>query len=125
MASESTQLQVNFKLADGTLVNIYADTAEKLALHLESIENLSDKIGSVSAKLAGKAGVAHLAQGLGGTVIQTTEAQKSPLEYSVDQCKHGPRTYRTSKPDAPKSWKGYFCPTPKGTPDQCEPNFTK
>ena len=24
-----------------------------------------------------------------------------------------------------KQWKGYFCPTPKGAPDQCAPQFLK
>jgi hypothetical protein len=40
-------------------------------------------------------------------------------------CIHGPATYRESKPGAPKQWRGYFCPAPKGAPDQCDPEFQR
>ena len=126
MASEATKLQVNFKLADGTLINLYAQDAEELTEHLGWIEGLAGAIANTSKALAGQSAVAHVAQGLGGTVISApVSAPTSPLSFSIDQCKHGARTYRESKPGAPKAWKGYFCPTVKGTPDQCEPNFAK
>lgn len=37
-------------------------------------------------------------------------------------CKHGARVQRTGV-SARGPWTAYFCPTPKGTPDQCKPNF--
>lgn len=40
-------------------------------------------------------------------------------------CVHGPATPRASKPGAAKEWRGYFCPAPKGAPDQCEPEFVR
>lgn len=41
-------------------------------------------------------------------------------------CKHGEMTYRTGvSQKTGKAWKGYFCPTPKGTPDQCSPEWIK
>ena len=41
---------------------------------------------------------------------------------TVPQCQHGPRTARSGAgPKGP--WRAYFCPTPKGTPDQCEAIF--
>ena len=33
---------------------------------------------------------------------------------------YGKRQRRESKPGAARKWVGYFCPTPKGTPDQCD-----
>lgn len=40
------------------------------------------------------------------------------------QCAHGERTFREG--DGPKGhWKAWFCPTPKGTPDQCSPEWVK
>jgi len=41
-------------------------------------------------------------------------------------CKHGEMTYRegVSKTSG-KAWKGYFCPTPKGTQDQCPPEWIR
>lgn len=38
-------------------------------------------------------------------------------------CQHGPRVWREAKPGSGKSWKGWFCPTRQGTPDQCKPQF--
>lgn len=46
-------------------------------------------------------------------------------KVSGGHCIHGPATPRQSKPDAPKQWRGYFCPQPKGAPDQCEPEFIR
>lgn len=40
-------------------------------------------------------------------------------------CNHGAATPRASKEGAPKQWRGYFCPAPKGAPDQCEPEFVR
>jgi len=49
----------------------------------------------------------------------------SPTSFPEGSCKHGPQVWRESKPGAPKAWKGWFCPSPKGTPDQCEPKFVR
>ena len=37
-------------------------------------------------------------------------------------CKHGEMRFKEGV-GAKGPWKGYFCPTPKGTPDQCKPQF--
>jgi len=41
---------------------------------------------------------------------------------TAPQCAHGPRTGRSGT-GAKGPWKAWFCPTPKGTPDQCEAIF--
>jgi hypothetical protein len=38
-------------------------------------------------------------------------------------CQHGVRIWRAAKPGSGKTWKGWFCPTPMGTSDQCKPQF--
>jgi hypothetical protein len=124
MATEGTKLQVNFKLADGTLINVYAANQAELEAQLTTIGDVATLIASTSKALGTQSAVSHIAQSLGGAVISPS-APVSPLSLSVDTCKHGDRTLRESKPGAPKAWKGYFCPTAKGTPDQCEPNFLK
>ena len=74
---------------------------------------------------------AQVAQAFGGEVISIHQNPSAPRPaqsfalHDKDTCKHGNRTYRESKPGAPKAWRGYFCPSPKGTPDQCEPVFVK
>ena len=41
---------------------------------------------------------------------------------AVPQCQHGPRTGRSGVGQK-GPWKAWFCPTPKGTPNQCEAIF--
>ena len=39
-------------------------------------------------------------------------------------CSHGAMTYREGQ-GAKGPWKAYFCPTPKGTPNQCQAQFIR
>ena len=41
---------------------------------------------------------------------------------TVPNCAHGPMTARSGS-SAKGPWKAWMCPTPKGTPGQCAPNF--
>lgn len=38
-------------------------------------------------------------------------------------CAHGAMTYRTGTKQGGKQWAAYFCPQPKGAPDQCSPEW--
>src|SRR5690606_23404526 len=38
------------------------------------------------------------------------------------QCKHGEMVFKTGSKNG-RVWKGFFCPTPRNTPDQCSPEF--
>jgi len=124
-ASPTTKLQVNFKLADGTLVNIYADNVKELETSLTDISMVSTLIKSTSADLGG-APVRSAAD-----IAAQFNAPAAPVQQPVAStggtyaCKHGGMTFRQSKPGAAKEWKGYFCPTPQGTADQCEPKFIR
>lgn len=40
-------------------------------------------------------------------------------------CQHGEMVFRSGTNQAGKPWKGYFCPSPKGTPDQCDVIWVK
>jgi hypothetical protein len=123
MAAETTKFQINFKTADGTLINLYADTSAELEAELGQVEDLAALIISTSKALGGGSAQAILAAGLGATPIATTHA--APVATQDGHCKHGALVWRESKPGAPKEWKGWFCPSPKGTPDQCEPKFVR
>ena len=43
---------------------------------------------------------------------------------ATPQCEHGDRTYKTGT-GAKGPWAAWFCGTPKGTPDQCAPQWVK
>ena len=51
----------------------------------------------------------------------TYQGEATPAE---GHCKHGPLKWLEGQgPKGP--WKGWFCPAPKGTPDQCKPKFVR
>lgn len=140
MATEGTKFQVNFKLADGTLINIYASDSTELETGLATVQDTAALINSVSASLASAGAVRAIAAGLGATPItQAPSYAPAPaqpvyaaqptyapaVEIPEGHCKHGALVWRESKPGAPKAWKGWFCPSAKGTPDQCEPKFVR
>jgi hypothetical protein len=58
----------------------------------------------------------------GATVDHTAHpvAGGSSLGPTSKTCKHGEMSKRTGA-GAKGPWKAFMCPSPKGTPDQCEP----
>ena len=41
----------------------------------------------------------------------------------MPQCQHGEKTFREGVGKTGKPYKAWFCPAPKGTPDQCPPEW--
>jgi hypothetical protein len=125
-ASPSTKLQINYKLADGTLVNIYADNVKELETSLNDIGMVAALIKATANDLGGGAPVRNVADIQAQFNAPAAQAQQPVASTGgTYTCKHGSMTFRQSKPGAAKEWKGYFCPTPQGTADQCEPKFLR
>lgn len=116
-AGQDTALQINYKLSDGTLVNVYAKDQAHLESLLTSIGDLATLITATSAALGVNttpaANVAYAKQSLGAEEIAADKV-----------CKHGNMTFKSGT-GAKGPWKGWFCPAPKGTPDQCQPVFVR
>ena len=116
-APDTTALQVNYKLPDGTLVNVYAKDQEHLEGLLTSVSDLSTLILSVATQLGANTTssgrIANMTQQLGASEIAADK-----------QCKHGAMSLKSGT-GAKGPWKGWFCPSPKGTPDQCAPIFIR
>jgi hypothetical protein len=52
---------------------------------------------------------------------QGSQQQAPPAQQGEGKtCIHGPMTYRSGTKNG-KAWSAYFCPTPKGSPNQCAP----
>lgn len=119
-APDTTKFQVNYKLADGTLVNLYAKDVKDLETGLTDLAMVSALIKSTGADLGGApaSAVATVAAAFPGAQVVNAPAASGPT------CAHGAMTLRTGT-SAKGPWKGYFCPTPKGTPGQCDPIFGK
>ena len=119
--AETTKFQANFKLADGTLVNLYADTASELEKSLGEIQDLAPLVHSVSQSLT-SAGPSRPFQPrrVDSTPSAPAAAQPQVVEGQTPACKHGNMTHRSGT-GAKGPWRAWMCPAPKGTPDQCEP----
>lgn len=112
-SNSDTALQVNFKLKDGTLINVYAKTNAELEGHLAQIQDLSTLISSVASSLnesaSANASVAYATKALGA----------APINGDAPTCKHGAMNYRTGQ-GAKGPWKGWMCNAPKGATDKCD-----
>lgn len=116
--------QVSSKLPDGRIFVIGGDT----------FENFSKNVGAIMGAVPAEELLATMASSLEGSSAASvaptqTPAPTVPNGFSPAPsapasngkvCKHGEMTKRTgSGPKGP--WKAFMCPSPKGTPDQCEP----
>jgi hypothetical protein len=128
MAGEQgTKFQINYKLPDGTLINIYANSSAELESSLTTLQDTVSLIASTSGALANSVARIAPAQTAPSAIAYAKTALGAvPVGASNgNNCKHGDLVWRESKPGAPKPWKGWFCPSPKGTADQCEPKFVR
>ena len=111
-APESTKFQVNYKLADGTLVNIYAVSAADLEAQLTTLQDTAALIISTS----------DIFRGSGSPAPVSNTAAPAPVAAPVQAgnvCKHGTMAYREGVNAAGKAWKGYMCSAPRGATDKC------
>ena len=125
-APETTKFQINYKLADGTLINLYAADVKDLETGLADLGMVSALIKSTAMDLGASASpVATIKAAFpGATPIHPLDDRVNPPAASGPTCAHGAMTFRTGT-GAKGPWKGYFCPSPKGTPNQCDPIFQR
>jgi hypothetical protein len=121
-ANENTKFQINYKLADGTLINLYATDVKDLETGLADLGMVASLIKSTASDLGAAATparaaapaaapaptIAAIASQLGGTVI----------EGQAPSCSHGVMSFRTGT-SARGPWKGWMCAAPKGATDKC------
>jgi hypothetical protein len=119
-AKEGVKLQFNFKDSYNGLHNIYVDSydEDEARKALKAFANLTPEIEAIQTILQAKK-LAEIALG-----AKPVEQKRQSSGDGPKTCKHGEMTFRTGQ-SAKGPWKGYFCPSPKGTPDQCEPQFIR
>ncbi len=116
-APDTTKYQVNYKLPDGTLINLYATDVKELETGLNDLSMVSALIKSTAGELGGSSASAIAAQ-LGATVTAVTPSG-APAQSAGNTCKHGAMAYKTGT-SSKGTWQGWMCPTPKGAPDKCD-----
>ena len=141
MSNDQYAFQANFKFGPQykeTLVNVPASSPDEMIGKLDWLTANAAKFVAAHEALHAAAGVAPLA----GNVTKTEVVNDAPQQGSWSQpqqqaapswsqpaqqgpaCKHGPMVARSGNKNG-KSWSGFFCPTPRGTSDQCPPQFGK
>lgn len=124
MATEGTKFQVNYKLADGTLINLYAADVRELEAGLADIAMNALNIISTGKELSqGSVAPAAVSPAVSAIAAQFkgeyVPAPAAAPAAGGNSCKHGAMTYKTGV-SAKGPWQGWMCPTPKGAPDKCD-----
>jgi hypothetical protein len=117
MATEGTKFQINYKLNDGTLINLYAANVQELETGLNDLGMVSSLIKATGAEFTGGAPaptVAAVAQAFNATPV----AAPAP-SGGGNTCRHGAMTLRSGVGQK-GPWSGYMCAAPKGAPDKCD-----
>jgi hypothetical protein len=119
MATEGTKFQINYKLNDGTLINLYAATVQELETGLTDLSMVSTLIKSTAKELAGAPiatapTVESVAQSFNATPVVNNAAPGAG-----NTCKHGVMALRSGVGQK-GPWSGYMCAAPKGAPDKCD-----
>ncbi len=123
-APETTKFQVNYKLADGTLINIYATNVRELEAGLADISMNALNIittgkelsQGTAAPVAAAPTVAAIAAQFNATPVAAPAAAPAA---GGNTCKHGAMQYKTGV-SSKGPWQGWMCPTPKGAADKCD-----
>ena len=127
MAAEGTKFQVNYKLPDGTLINVYAMTQAELESSLTTISDLSTLISSTGSSLgsapqAGSGAISYAKKALGVTSVASTN--NAGEEQVVDKngtvwvygkadapdCINGKMVFAAGTSQKGKPYKGWFDP---------------
>jgi hypothetical protein len=120
MSVEGTKFQINYKLADGTLINLYAKDVKDLETGLTDLSMVSTLIKSTSKELAGGA-PAPTVESIAKQFETPPQAQPVAVQSNgaVHTCRHGEMAFRSGT-SAKGPWKGYMCAAPKGAVDKCD-----
>jgi len=119
-APDTTKFQINYKLADGTLINLYATDVRELESGLADLGMVSTLIKSTGADLGGGSATASAVAAITQAFPTATPvAAPAPSADGAKQCRHGAMAFKSGT-SAKGPWQGYMCAAPKGAPDKCD-----
>lgn len=120
-APDTTKFQINYKLSDGTLINLYATDVRELESGLADLGMLASLIKSTGADLGGSATASAVAnlQAAGLAPAPVAQVATSASSDGGKQCRHGAMAFKSGT-SAKGPWQGWMCAAPKGAPDKCD-----
>jgi len=118
-ANENTKFQINYKLADGTLINLYASDVKELETGLTDLAMVALMIKSTAAELGGGNATAAAVQNIQAQFNTAPVAASS--DPSVKMCRHGQMNFRSGVGEK-GPWQGFMCAGPKELPksEKCD-----
>ena len=122
MSVEGTKFQVNYKLPDGTLINLYAKDVRDLETGLTDLSMVSTLIKTTGRELLGGASApAPTVESIAQQFETPPQAQPVAVQSNgqAHTCRHGEMAFRSGT-SAKGPWKGYMCAAPKGAVDKCD-----
>ena len=124
MSVDGTKFQINYKLSDGTLINLYATDVKDLETGLVDLSMVATLIKSTSAELAcgnaTAAAVSNIQAQFAATPVHPLDDRANPAaQPGTKSCRHGVMAFKTGT-SARGPWQGYMCAAPKGAADKCE-----
>ena len=126
MATEGTKFQINYKLNDGTLVNLYAATVQELETGLADLAMNATNIKATGMELSNARVAGHpaptaesVAEAFNATPVAAPQPASVNAAGGIHQCRHGEMAFRSGT-SAKGPWKGYMCAAPKGAMDKCD-----
>ena len=122
MSVEGTKFQVNYKLPDGTLINLYAKDVRDLETGLTDLSMVSTLIKTTGRELLGGASApAPTAESIAKQFETPPQAHPVAVQSNgqAHTCRHGEMAFRSGT-SAKGPWKGYMCAAPKGAVDKCD-----
>lgn len=128
----ANNFQVSSKLPDGRIYVVGGENYAEFKSNLAEVlgpEGSETVINTMAASLEGISidtkAVANVAASLGATPVATPPQTLTPSTAPTGKtCKHGEMTKKTGA-SAKGPWKAFMCPSPKGTPDQCDPLWVR
>lgn len=134
MASTEAPISITVKTPAGSLVTIRAEHGDELdqlvATTLEAVRSavteLESAVRGASAPVSAPMAPAQVAATLGASIIDNTPAPvdnggwSSGPSLGGKNCPHGKMTAIQGTGKDGKTYRGYFCPAPKGAFDKCK-----
>jgi hypothetical protein len=118
MATEGTKFQVNYKLPDGTLINLYAASVTELEAGLADLAMNALNIKATGVELGASAAAPAPTVATVGAAFNATPVA-APASDGSNTCRHGVMAFREGT-SSKGPWKGYMCAAPKGATDKCD-----
>ena len=117
-ANENTKFQINYKLADGTLINLYAADVKELETGLTDLAMVATMIKSTAVELSGGTTAAAVSNIQAQFTATPVAASSDP---SVKMCRHGQMNFRSGVGEK-GPWQGFMCAGPKELPksEKCD-----